>query len=264
MSAYFVRPHYEYDSYSDLMKLIELSGYPLIFYEEIDPDSDNLYILTVLNGEINENGWGDKPRATIILLDLEWRLKESDYAWSESDLTLPKGVSRVWAADKWYAERIGAQYVPIGSHVGLVGTAVTEDRFDLAPLSYRTNRRNAAFGQMQDMGLTLAPNSWGEERDAVIKASSAIVHVHQHDRIPTVAPLRYALAAAYHKPLISEAVHDRGIFEKAVLYSDFAALPDYTALMVRRYSDLLQRKADELHELLVIKNSFRGFVEAAL
>lgn len=264
MSVYFVRPHYEYDSYSDLMKLIELSGYPLIFYEEIDPSSDNFYILTVLNGEINENGWGDKPRATICLIDLEWRLKESDYAWSESDLTLPKGVSRVWAADKWYAERIGAQYVPIGSHPGLVGAATTDQTFDVAPLSYRTGRRNKAFGDMQDMGLTLAPNSWSDERDAALKASTCVVHVHQHDRVATVAPLRYAIAAAWHKPLISERVNDRGIFDRAVLYSDFDTIADYTALMVRRYPQLLRDKADELHDKLCVSNSFRSYVEAAL
>lgn len=264
--VYFVRPHYEYDSYFDLYRLIELSGYPLIFYEDIDRDSENFYILTMLNGEINENGWGDNPRATIALYDIEWRLKESDYAWPESDLILPKGVTRVLTGDKWYAERIGAQYVPLGSHSGLAGNATITDgqTFDVAPLSYRTGRRNAALGQMQDKGLTIAPNAWGEERDAILKGAATVVHVHQHDRVPTVAPLRYAIAAAWHKPLISESVHDRGIFDDCVLYAEFDALADYTELMVRRYPELLQAKADELHSLLCVDNSFRSFIEKAL
>jgi hypothetical protein len=264
--VYFVRPHYHYDPYVDLYRLIELSGYPLIYYEDIDPDSQNCYILTMLNGEINENGWGDNPRATIILNDIEWRLKESDYAWPDSDLVLPKGVSRVWTGDKWYAERIGGQYVPMGSHAGLVGTSTLTDgqSWDVSPLSYFSGRRTFIMDRLRERGVTIAPNAWGEERDAVLKASSAIVHIHQHERIHTVTPLRFAIAAAWHKPLISEKVYDRGIFDRAVLYADYGSLPDYTTLMVRRYSDLLQAKADELYDLLCIKNTFRSFVEAAL
>lgn len=262
MTVYFVKTRTAYDSYADLFKLAELSGYPIVYCDEIDTDSDNVYIFTPLNGE-NNHGWRDS-RATIILFDLEWRLKESDYAWSESDLTIPPGVSRVWASDRWYAERIGAQYVPLGSHAGLAGHATTDETFDVAPLSYRTGRRNAAFGQMHDKGLTIAPNAWGDERDAILKASATVVHVHQHDRVPTVAPLRYAIAAAWHKPLISESVHDRGIFGESVLYAEFAALADYTELMVRRYPELLRDKADELHDMLCVSGSFKKFIEAAL
>jgi hypothetical protein len=90
------------------------------------------------------------------------------------------------------------------------------------------------------------------------------VHIHQHDKVPTVAPLRFAIAAAWHKPLISEDVHERGIFEDAVLYAEYGTLPDYTALMVRRYPQLLRAKADELHDMLCVSGSFRSFVEAAL
>lgn len=262
--VYFVRPHHQYDSYSDLWKLIELSGYPMIFYEEIDTASDNCYILTVLNGEINENGWGDNPHCEIVALDLEWRLKESSYAWPESDLTVPKGVKRVWAADKWYAEKIGAQYVPLGSHPGLASRVTTSETWDVASLAYRTGRRNEAFGQMERRGLTIAPNAWGEERSAILNVSAVVCHVHQHDKVPTVAPLRYAIAAAWHKPLISEAVWEPGIFGDAVLYAEFDYLAPYTETMVRRYQSLLQHKADELHDLLCQQNSFRSFIEAAL
>ncbi len=263
-NVYFVKTRTKYDGYVDYFRLAELSGYPVIYLDEMDIGSDNIYVFTPLNGE-NNHGWHN-PRATIVLHDLEWRLKESDYAWAESDLTIPPGVSRVWTSDKWYAERIGAQYVPLGSHPGLAGNATIADgqTFDVAPLSYRTGRRNAALGQMHDKGLTIAPNAWGEERDAILKGAATVVHVHQHDRVPTVAPLRYAIAAAWHKPLISESVHDRGIFGEAVFYAEFEALADYTALMVRRYPDLLRAKADELHSLLCVDNSFRSFIEKAL
>lgn len=261
--VYFVHTDYVYDSYTDFFSLARLSGYPVVSIDEMDIDSDNVYIITPLSGEW-ERRWDHPVTAQIILFDLEWRLKESDYAWPESALVTPPFVSRVWASDKWYAERIGAQYVPIGSHPGLVGSAITDQTFDVAPLAYRTGRRNAAFGQMERNGLTMVPNSWGDARDAALKASRAVVHVHQHDNVPTVAPLRFAIAAAWHKPLISEQVHERGIFEDAVLYAEYSVLADYTAIMVRRYPDLLQRKADELHELLCVDHSFKSYIEGAL
>lgn len=262
--VYFARPRTPYDSYSDLYRLIELSGYPLIHFDEVDPESDNIYILTLLNGE-NNHGWEGSPRASIVLWDNEWRLKESDYAWSESDLTIPPGVSRVWASDRWYASRINAEYVPLGSHPRLVGeTAADGQGWDVAPLSYRSGRRSFLIDRMFERGLSIAPNAWGEERDALLKECKTVLHIHQHDKVPTVAPLRYAIAAAWHKPLISEDVYDRGIFEDSVLYATYDTLTDYTALMVRRYPELLRDKADELHDMLCVSNSFRSYIESAL
>jgi hypothetical protein len=261
--VYFVQTRTVYDSYTDYFNLARLSGYPVIYCDEIDVDSDNVYIFTPLNGE-NNHGWR-QGRATIILADYEWRLKESDYAWSESDLTIPPGVSRVWASDKWYAERIHAQYVPLGSHPGLVGDAAPDPTiYDVAPLAYRTGRRNEAFGKMIERGLTIAPNAWDPERDAVLKSCKSVVHVHQHERVATVAPLRFAIAAAWHKPLISEQVIDRGIFDTCVLYADFSVIADYTALMTQRYPQILRDKADELHDTLCVSNSFKSYIESAL
>jgi hypothetical protein len=179
-------------------------------------------------------------------------------------LTLPKGVSRVFAADKWYAERINAQYVPMGSHAGLVGTAQTDETFDIATMCYIWGRRGNVLADIQDKGLSVAPNGWGDERDAILKASSALLHIHQHEKVHTVAPLRYAIAAAWHLPLISETVYDAGIFDKAVLYADYDVLADYTAYMVRRYASELQAKADELHDLLCVSGSFRSYIDKAL
>lgn len=269
MSTYFVQtrtmlqPH-TYDGYRDFFRLAELSGYRLCYINEVDPDSDNVYIVTPLNGEW-EHGWPGDVRAQIILWDLEWRLKESDYAWPESALKIPPGVQRVWASDKWYADRIEAQYVPLGSHVDLANPNTAEGvGWDVAPLAYRSGRRSHTINQLAARGLSIAPNAWGTERDTILKHSQAIVHIHQHDRVPTVAPLRFALAAAWRKPLISEDVHDAGIFGNTVLWADLPDLADYTAVMVRRFGHLLKHKADQLHELLCVANSFKSFVEAAL
>ena len=262
-NVYFVKTAHVYESYVDYRNLVTLSGYTFIDYDEIDPDSDNVYIFTPLSAEWSSRYPGP-VKATMILWDLEFRLKESSYEWPDSDLVTPPFISRVWASDKWYAARIYAEYVPLGSHAGLVGTAQTDERYDAAVMCYIWGRRGNVLVQAQEKGLTIAPNAWGDERDALLKASSVVLHIHQHERVNSVAPQRVAIAAAWHKPLISESVYDRGIFDTCVLYADYAHLADYTALMVKRYPQLLRDKADELHDKLVVSNSFRSFVEANL
>ncbi len=126
----FARPRYDYDSYRDLYRLIDLSGFKLIFFDEIDPQSDNCYIMTIINGE-NNGGWVD-PKARIVLWDIEWRL-DGEYQ------RLP-GVPEVWASDLWYAEHISAKYVPLGSHPGFALTPPNGQAkpYDAAMLSYMT------------------------------------------------------------------------------------------------------------------------------
>lgn len=253
-----------YTAYQDYFKLAELSGYATCYINEVDPDSDNTYIITPLNGEWN-HGWAGDVKAQIILHDLEWRIGESDYAWAENLLVIPPGVKRVWASDKWYAERIGAQYVPLGSHAGLAGDTPPDGQgWDVAPLSYRSGRRSHMVDRLIERHLTIAPNAWDAERDALLKECKTVIHIHQHDKVPTIAPLRFAIAATWRKPLISEDVHDRGIFADHVLYTDYAVMADYTANMVKRYPELLQAQADNLHDLLCVSNSFKSFVDKAL
>jgi hypothetical protein len=131
-------------------------------------------------------------------------------------------------------------------------------------MCYIWGRRGNVLSDIQAKGMTIAPNAWGAERDALLKSSRAMLHIHQHAKVHTVAPLRYAIAAAWHKPLISEEVYDRGIFGESVLYADYSVMADYTDTMVRRYPQLLESKADELHDMLCVSGSFRSYIEAAL
>lgn len=263
--VYFVKTVHEYQSYTDYWSLVRLSGYPIIDYDAVDVESDNCYIFTPINAEW-ETRWNDvSVKARMIAWDLEWRLKESSYEWPESALTKPSFVTDVWAGDRWYAERIGAQYVPLGSHPDLAYPVPADGHgWDVATLCYHSGRRQPIIAALKGAGLSLAPNAWGDERAALLHGAKCVVHIHQHEKVHTIAPLRFALAAAYRKPLISESVFDVGIFGDSVLFADAEELDGYTAMMVRRYGDLLQHKADRLHETLCIRNTFRSFVEKAL
>lgn len=251
----FCRPDYEYGTYVDLHRLIELSGYPLIKFNDMDIESDNTYIVTMLNGECI-NGWVE-PKARIILYDLEWHIDDHP--------NVP-GVSELWAADAWYAHQIGADYVPLGSHPGLSlqdPFSSIDKVYDVAPMMYTYGRREAIVNELLRLNVRVAPNAWNPDRDVLLRASQFMLHVHQHNNAPTIAPQRFALAAAYHMPMISESVADMGIFADAgIAWAGFDTLAELVSDCVSHPE--YNYNGDELYRLLCVDKTFRVNIEAAL
>lgn len=253
----FARPRTVYDSYQDYYALIELSGYPLIYFDEIDPQSDNCYIHTVVNGE-NQDGY-QSPKARMILHDLEWRL---DGAYP----ALP-GFSEVWGADEWYVEQlrnrgVNARFVPVGSHAGLnpEPDGAREKRYDYAMLMYFTYRRQWVRDRVMEGGLTVSPNAWRNERHEILLSSRAMLNVHQHDNVRTVAPTRWALVAAYRLPMISETI-DSPLWHG--LYYDYEDLVDAAQTWRVREAEL--REAGEcLYQQMCVERTLRKCVEGAV
>lgn len=253
----FARPRHPYATYADVYRLIELAGYPLVYIDEIDAmRADATYVLTILNGEWHPRGWPG-ARARIVLYDLEWHMD------GVGDVP---GLAEVWGADAWYAARIGARYVPLGSDARLAGAGTRFDspRYDVAMLAYLTGRRRWVRDRLQEGGLRLAPDGHGAERDAALRASALMLHVHQMEGVPTVAPQRFALAAAYGLPLLSERVADAGIFKDGpVWFAPLGRLPDVARHMLKA-PDVLRTHAEGLHELLCARYTFRRCIEEAL
>lgn len=251
----FARPRWNYESYADLYRLIELSGYQMVYFDEMDPASDNVYIMTIVNGE-NNQGW-QSPRARIILWDLEWRL-DGEYP------RIP-GVREVWASDRWYAETISAKFVPLGSHVRLPPEPLQDcpKVYDVSLLSYMTYRRMHIAHLMKEAGLTLAPQGWGMVRHEALQQTRLFVAVHQLDNVSTIAPQRWAIAAAYKLPVICENVQDGGVFTgRHARFVDYWSIPG-TAKALRDH-EAAREFGEALHDLLCVANNFRTFVEAAL
>jgi hypothetical protein len=260
----FAVPRYYYQSYSDLYSLIELSGFESVYFDELDPASDNTYILTIYNGEI-EAGW-NSARARIIFWDNELRYTH-DYPH------IP-GVSEVWVSDKWYDEYLyrkvdyNVRFVPLASHPGLCIGALTDERwYDVAFLGYNIPRRGTILHECEQRGLAVSPTSaWGNERHKILTHAKALIHIHQHYEFPTIAPLRTALAAAYRMPLIMETPGDRGVLRSGdVLTADYDYLPDMAALWTRRTPESeLAKYGQELYHSLCERLTFRSAIEAVL
>lgn len=254
----FAIPRHEYASYADLYRLIELSGFPTCFIDEIDPASTNAYIITILNGEVPTAGYPD-AHANIVLWDLEYHL--------DGVPALP-GVT-YWAADKWYAEQIGGRYVPMGSHPGLCPElSQKQDIYDAAFIGYFDGvpRRQVLRQQLVAAGLNPSPPiAWGDQRHRILRSSASYMHVHQLENAPAIPPLRMVVAAAYGLPVISETCADPGIFRRHIMQADYAYLAQSAATWTHgEWEKELLPRGLSLHQKLCVDMTFRKSVEKAL
>ena len=240
----FVRTTYWYDSYTDYWRLVQLSHNHIISTAAMEPDNPaRTYIITMLNGQWGD-GWPD-AKARIIFWNLEWL----------DDTPEIPGVSEVWASDKWYAEKTGARFVPLGSHPNLIKSNFREDDYswDVAALAYMgPQRRNHIETKLKEAGITLAPNGWGIARDEILSRSRLMLNVHQHNRFPCVAAQRYAIAASAMVPMICEWTHDS---------TPFVPGKDY---VVTTYDDIVETVQEYLdcdNSALVENMWYRGCEE---
>lgn len=252
----FCRTVYPYESYFDLWKIIELSGYPLIYCNEIDPESDNFYIYTVANGE-NRNGWPN-AKARIVFFQLEYQMGKENLA---------PGVSEMWTADFAHAKRIGARYVPLGSHPLLkcAGEVNEPKQFDVAMLAAPSGRRYDAGGEFERAAVSVAPNGWGEERHKILSLSRAMVDIRQWHEHPFVAAQRWCIAAAYKLPMFTEPVDRRSIFQPGMHYfeSEIDGIGEFVkGWMHENNTKILENLGERLHYLLCDQWSFRNIIEA--
>lgn len=259
----FARPRTNYDSYRDLYKLIALSDFPLVYFDEIDPSSDNLYIMTMMNGE-NMHGFSN-PRARIVLWDLEWR---------EEPPAIP-GVTELWASDRYYARLIGARYVPMGSHPDLVDDSALPDDverggynrylYDAAFIGYMIPRREQVSTWLRDEGVCASPiHAWGAERGFVMDHSKMYLHVHQHEAFPCIPSLRLVVAAAYRLPFVTETCTDAGVWANVVMQAHYPYLPVAVKQFAQPHMDHQREQMGQaLYHAACEEFTFRRSVEQA-
>ena len=251
----FVRTRHVYDSYSDLVTLIQLSGFSLVYVDELDADSDNTYVLVTRNGEVPEAGYPN-ARARLIHWNLEW-----------DEYPPLAGITETWSSDKWFASTIGARYVPMGSHrdLNLHPDETTPHEYDAALLAYLGPYRRGWLVNQLAQRVRLGPNGWGAERDVILRKSRSMLNIHQREGVNAVAAQRFAVAAAYRLPVITEALTDGGIFDRTtVLSAGYHELVDCASAWLHGDARILNDFGDGLHQLLCIENTFEKCVNAAL
>lgn len=249
----WIVPRHFYQSYTHLYKLIELAGYEMVYPEQIEWESDNCYILTVLNGEMPDPLPARKCKVI-------WSCIERPSVYNEPLLGRPD-FDELWICDKDWANRMGARFFLMGSDSRL-GYYEPSKRYDIATNCYETGRREVIFNSLRANGLKFSPNSFNIP-DSEFAASKIQVLPQQDDPPHSITPLRFCIAAAYHMPMVFELEEvSSEPFESGrhFVRSGYGSLVDLT------FSTLegLHGIGHNLHDFLCIETNFRKSVEAML
>lgn len=256
MTVTFVRTRHRYEPYDDFFRLAELSGYPIVYIDEMDiHDASQCYVIAPKNGE-----WGnwEGAKARLIWFQIEWE--------STPD-PCPPGVAEKWTSDAWHARKIGARFVPLGSHPGLNAGGTVSLQHDIIFLGYASCwRRGNMLENIQRKGLrvNVAGNTWGDERHKALLSARLMLHIHQHEGIPTIAPLRWAIAAAYRLPLYAETMIDPSPFGlNLFMRGTYNQMPDGLASALQDKQRLADYGA-ALHQFMCHDKPFRAWIEEAV
>lgn len=239
-------PRHHYESYEDLRRLVTLAELPTCYVDEVDPASNNTYIVPIQNSDLDAVRWAG-AKARIIRWLFEW------FVYPD----VP-GISETWCSDPWWSERIGARYVPLGSDKRLRETTTkTAPVYDVAYMGYMIPRREQIRHELVQAGLKVsATSAWGKERDTVLNSSSVYLQVHQRPEAPTIAPLRVVVAAAYKLPYITETVEARGILYHSIMTCSYPLLTPFVRMWTRKPSNQLTDLGAGLHALLCRDHPF--------
>lgn len=249
----FVASRASYPSYADFWRLVDLSGFEIGYADEIDlANGDQTYIFCGPDGIPNCSN----AKARTIFWQLEY---VGDYTNQPNHQT----VGEIWSSDPEHAAAHNYCYVLLGSHQGLNPDLAWDDKpeYDLTMLAYLTARRQAIKEQLSEWRW--APDYPGHDtamRHHILKSARLMLHVHQHDA-PAATPLRYALAAAYKLPVISERIVNSKPYAKTITW---AAYEQLAAKVKDALNKDLADKGDALHNLLCIERPFYQCVMEAL
>lgn len=211
MEVYFVRTRHVYESYTDMVKLIQLSDFPLVYTDEVDISNPYVYILITMNGEWEphiRNQMEAKKRRQAHLI--QWNIERPAgsagsvhyYAERQWQLMHDRFFDECWVSDSQLADETGLRFVVLGSDEGL-GEPGEHKEYDFCHMSAIVPRRSGIYTRFPESRI--GPNCWPPERDEVLKKSRFALNVHQ-DIYSYQEPLRFALFSAYGLPIVSESL----------------------------------------------------------
>lgn len=247
----FIFPRKEYPSYSDIRKLVSLSGFDTCYPDEA---RDGLYILVSPERV-------DLPHATgrVIAWQLEYT---GDYTHNYDGFT-----GEIWASDKAWADEHGTKYVLLGSHRELGYEPggylwVPGHDYDVTMLGYMVPRRQAIKDALNDLRWPDDyPGHGTDERSHMLNRTRLMLQVHQHEGSYYIAPQRIAIAAAHRMPVVSETIKTPGDLESKIFQCDY---PDIPAVVRTNLKGGHGPSGEDLYQFLCIDHSFRKCVEEAL
>lgn len=259
----FARTRHEYASYGDFWRLVATAGFPTCYVDEIDvADDAKTYIFTPINGEVMPQLPAWKGRRCKIVW---WNLERPEDETLPTSLAAVRGsVDATWVSDRVYADlHRDLSYVRLAGHPDF-GTRSADRRYDVCHLAYVNGRRRPIVEALLQAGLRVAPEAYGRDaQDRSVACSHLVLNTHQYDGMYILAPIRFAVAASYAVPIVSEPYHDRAAHDLcAARASTFDLASTITCLLSD--PDRLRSFGAALHDALCRNTDFGREVRAAI
>jgi hypothetical protein len=271
----FVRSGRTYASYTDFWRLVELSGFKTVEATKADLQKDETYIWAAFDQEFMEL-LGEAPpgkrRAKVVF----WYLERPDAnlrPGMDPEETFRKAVTEIlgWADSIWVSDRQfqvmdkRTVFSVLGSHPGLCEQEKGPSKYDIVHMSQATPRRALLLEELRKRSLVIGANAWGDERARTLSSAQLMLVIDRVDGLKVASALRWALAAAYRLPIVSESVQDpyplvRNISIMTAPYGELARL----VMDILPRSELLDEIADAAWRTLCEEWTFRKGVMDAL
>lgn len=263
------KTRHHYDSYVDFWRLAEAAGLEACFVDEIDlARGDTTYVFTPYNGELPPLIERSKAgrRAKLVWWNLERPADETLPATLDQ---LAGALDAIWVSDRSYAAVDPRfTYVPIAGHRAIAGGTIPHDvvapTWDVCPLAYLWGRRETVCYQLGRRGYRIAPPAYGKvAQDAVIPNSALVLNLHQYEGTQTIAPLRFAIAASYAVPIVSEEFADAQAMELVLAAVPIGAIVSTVGTILKMGWTALKDHGQRLYQQQCIDTDFGIEIERA-
>lgn len=257
------------DSYTDFRRLIDLAGFERIAVHQI-VDDGSIYICAPVTVQLGlryielATPKGNKLSSKFIYWMLErppldpakllgyWDFMFSEI-WTHDAVFMATGYSKLRLV------RIGSD-TRLKTADGFESHHLPGDRksFDFIHLCAPLGRR---WHILHHLAGNTALNSWGAERSAILRCSKFMLNVHQDDYF-YMEPLRFALAAAYHLPLLTEELYPGNLPPGLAVQRNYNDLLDTAIEWVTNKKAPIE--ASRLFEKYCVDETFEKNVRKAL
>lgn len=272
------------ESYTDLYHMVDLGGYKRCTFNEVDFQSDNVYICCFKDGMADASFSSAEAKARkckVILWQLEWM------EWKEGELHFPEWAGEkynimgewMWADEIWMSDKHAIdlmrifnpkqfprfRYVFLGGHpdfgISPEEKAETEILWEAVHMAYMTGMRGQKYEFMRVVNGNSfwGPDGWGERRHQGLLHARYGINLHQ-GHLPVITPQRFMFFASYSLPILTEYCADPSpymVFQDALNHFE----PSKTSVANKMLRD---KAVAHNYELVTQRQTFRSEVDGAV
>jgi len=273
-------------SYTDYYLMAKMWGYKTCLLNEVDYQSENIYICSFKDGAADSSFSSAEAKARkckIVLHQLEWCEWHNGELmfpeWTDGDKTYNRMGEWIWADEIWVSDHYlynlmrrfnpknfhRFRYVFLGGHpdfgIAPAEKVKLEIKWEAVHISYLTGMRGQKYEFMRVVNGNnfWGPNGWGDDRHQALLHARYGVNLHQ-GKLPVITPQRFMIFASYSLPILTDHCEDPRpytVFQDAITHYE----PSKTSVA---NLELAQEAVARNYDLVTRRQTFRSEVDKAV